>query len=131
MGEFRCFVGGLAWATDDARLGDAFRSFGEVIDAKVINDRETGRSRGFGFVTFADEQAMNAAIGEMNGKELDGRSITDEQELLCRLHDVGLLKDPWHTPPLPGVAAFTAYVAVLYADRELQLADTGLVPADA
>eukprot|EP00850_Spirogloea_muscicola_P023587 SM000369S13633 [mRNA] locus=s369:40978:41797:- [translate_table: standard] len=76
MGEFRCFVGGLAWATDDARLGDAFRSFGEVIDAKVINDRETGRSRGFGFVTFADEQAMNAAIGEMNGKELDGRSIT-------------------------------------------------------
>jgi len=77
--EFRCFVGGLAWATTDGRLEDAFRPFGEVVQSKVINDRETGRSRGFGFVTFADEAAMNEAIREMNGKELDGRNITVNQ----------------------------------------------------
>lgn len=77
--EFRCFVGGLAWATTDGRLEDAFRPFGEVVQSKVINDRETGRSRGFGFVTFAEEAAMNEAIREMNGKELDGRNITVNQ----------------------------------------------------
>jgi cold-inducible RNA-binding protein len=77
--EFRCFVGGLAWATSDDRLEDAFRGFGEVIASKVVTDRDTGRSRGFGFVTFADENAMNEAIKEMNGKELDGRNITVNQ----------------------------------------------------
>lgn len=77
--EYRCFVGGLAWATDDSRLESAFSSFGEVTQSKVISDRETGRSRGFGFVTFADEQAMLKAIAEMNGKELDGRNITVNQ----------------------------------------------------
>lgn len=77
--EYRCFVGGLAWATNDSRLEEAFRHFGDVVQSKVISDRETGRSRGFGFVTFADENAMNAAIKEMNGKELDGRNITVNQ----------------------------------------------------
>jgi cold-inducible RNA-binding protein len=77
--EYRCFVGGLAWATTDGHLEDAFRPFGEVVQSKVISDRETGRSRGFGFVTFADEGAMNEAIKEMNGKELDGRNITVNQ----------------------------------------------------
>ncbi|CAH2075938.1 unnamed protein product [Thlaspi arvense] len=74
--EYRCFVGGLAWATLDADLERTFSQFGEVVDSKIINDRETGRSRGFGFVTFKDEKAMRDAIEEMNGKELDGRSIT-------------------------------------------------------
>ncbi|KAF2610282.1 hypothetical protein F2Q70_00012844 [Brassica cretica] len=74
--EYRCFVGGLAWATADADLERTFSQFGEVIDSKIINDRETGRSRGFGFVTFKDEKSMRDAIEEMNGKELDGRSIT-------------------------------------------------------
>lgn len=77
--EYRCFVGGLAWATNDEGLEDAFRSYGDVIETKIINDRETGRSRGFGFVTFAAEQAMNDAIEGMNGKELDGRTITVNQ----------------------------------------------------
>ncbi|TVU48818.1 hypothetical protein EJB05_00095 [Eragrostis curvula] len=74
--EYRCFVGGLAWATDDNSLHAAFSPFGEVLESKIINDRETGRSRGFGFVTFANEQAMRDAIEGMNGKQLDGRSIT-------------------------------------------------------
>ncbi|RCV19640.1 hypothetical protein SETIT_3G401500v2 [Setaria italica] len=74
--EYRCFVGGLAWATDDNSLHNAFSPFGEVLESKIILDRETQRSRGFGFVTFASEQAMRDAIEGMNGKDLDGRSIT-------------------------------------------------------
>eukprot|EP00252_Welwitschia_mirabilis_P014038 TRINITY_DN31062_c0_g1_i1.p1 TRINITY_DN31062_c0_g1~~TRINITY_DN31062_c0_g1_i1.p1 ORF type:complete len:147 (-),score=12.73 TRINITY_DN31062_c0_g1_i1:489-929(-) len=77
--EYRCFVGGLAWATDDRSLHDAFSPFGEILESKIISDRETGRSRGFGFVTFGDEQSMLDAIEAMNGKELDGRSITVNQ----------------------------------------------------
>ncbi|KAF5787456.1 putative RNA recognition motif domain, nucleotide-binding alpha-beta plait domain superfamily [Helianthus annuus] len=74
--EYRCFVGGLAWATTDRSLEDAFRQYGEVLDSKIINDRETGRSRGFGFVTFKDEQSLRDAIEGMNGQSLDGRNIT-------------------------------------------------------
>ncbi|XP_073126072.1 glycine-rich RNA-binding protein-like [Henckelia pumila] len=74
--EFRCFVGGLAWATTDDTLEKAFCHFGDVVDSKVINDRETGRSRGFGFVTFKDEHSMREAIEGMNGQDLDGRNIT-------------------------------------------------------
>ncbi|GBG86879.1 hypothetical protein CBR_g42163 [Chara braunii] len=77
--EYQCFVGGLAWATDDRALQNAFRQCGDVVDCKVILDRETGRSRGFGFVTFADEKSMNNAISTMNGVELDNRSITVNQ----------------------------------------------------
>ena len=71
----KLFVGGLAWATDDHGLRAAFETFGEVTEAKVIMDRDTGRSRGFGFVSFADSGAADAAVGEMNGAQLDGRSI--------------------------------------------------------
>jgi RNA recognition motif-containing protein len=71
----KLFVGGLSWGTDDHGLRQAFEQFGEVIDAKVITDRETGRSRGFGFVTFADASAADEAIDQMNENQLDGRSI--------------------------------------------------------
>ena len=71
----KLFVGGLAWATTDASLRTAFENFGEVTDAFVVKDRETGRSRGFGFVTFAQEQAAKAALEAMNGGTLDGRQI--------------------------------------------------------
>ncbi|CAJ2642737.1 unnamed protein product [Trifolium pratense] len=74
--EYRCFVGGLAWATDSVALEKAFSTFGEIVESKVITDRETGRSRGFGFVTFASEQSMKDAIEGMNGQDLDGRNIT-------------------------------------------------------
>ncbi|KAM7470764.1 hypothetical protein LguiA_008947 [Lonicera macranthoides] len=74
--EYRCFVGGLAWATTDRSLEEAFSQYGEIIDSKIINDRETGRSRGFGFVTFKDEQSLRDAIEGMNGQDLDGRNIT-------------------------------------------------------
>ncbi len=71
----KLFVGGLAWATDDEGLRRAFEQFGEVTDAKVISDRDTGRSRGFGFVTFSEAAAADQAVNEMNGSQLDGRAI--------------------------------------------------------
>ncbi|KAL2477149.1 RRM domain-containing protein [Forsythia ovata] len=74
--EFRCFVGGLAWSTSSESLEQAFSQYGVVVDSKIVNDRETGRSRGFGFVTFKDEQSMRDAIEAMNGQDLDGRNIT-------------------------------------------------------
>ena len=71
----KLFVGGLAWATDDQGLHAAFAEYGEVTDAKVILDRDTGRSRGFGFVTFSDDQAADEAMAALDGSMLDGRSI--------------------------------------------------------
>jgi RNA recognition motif-containing protein len=71
----KLFIGGLSWNTDDESLRQAFEQFGEIVEAKVITDRDTGRSRGFGFVTFAENDASNKAIEMMDGSELDGRSI--------------------------------------------------------
>ncbi len=71
----RLFVGGLAWATDDDGLRAAFETYGEVTDAKVIQDRDSGRSRGFGFVTFDNDDEADAAIASMDGSQLDGRAI--------------------------------------------------------
>ena len=74
MGK-KVFVGGLSWNTNDDTLRQAFERFGHVDEAKVIQDRDTGRSRGFGFVTFGDEQSALDAVSGMNGKELDGRTV--------------------------------------------------------
>jgi len=71
----KLFVGGLSWGTDDDGLRQAFEAFGEIVDCKVIRDRDTGKSRGFGFVTFADADAAQAAINDLNGADLDGRNI--------------------------------------------------------
>jgi RNA recognition motif-containing protein len=71
----KLFVGGLSWGTDDDGLRRAFEEFGEVTDAKVITDRDTGRSRGFGFVTFSGGDDADRAIDAMNGHQLDGRPI--------------------------------------------------------
>ena len=71
----KLFVGGLAWGTTDQGLQTAFAAHGEITEAVVITDRETGRSRGFGFVTFANAEDADKAIGALNGTELDGRTI--------------------------------------------------------
>ena len=71
----KLFVGGLSWDTTDSSLNQAFAAFGDITEAKVITDRETDRSRGFGFVTFADASAAATAISQMDGKTLDGRAI--------------------------------------------------------
>ena len=71
----KLFVGGLSWGTTDDGLRAAFERFGEVTDAKVITDRETGRSRGFGFVTFGNDAHADAAVAQMDGATLDSRTI--------------------------------------------------------
>ncbi len=74
--ENKIFVGGLSWGTDDQALRAAFEQFGQIEDAKVMTDRETGRSRGFGFVTFSDAANAEKAIRSMDGSQLDGRPLT-------------------------------------------------------
>jgi RNA recognition motif-containing protein len=71
----KLFVGGLSWNTTNKSLNAAFSKFGEVIEAQVITDRDTGRSRGFGFVTMAEAENADAAISGLNGRDLDGRTI--------------------------------------------------------
>ena len=71
----KLFIGGLSWDTSDAGLSQAFARFGSVTDAKVILDRDTGRSRGFGFVTLSDTTQAQVAQREMDGATLDGRQI--------------------------------------------------------
>ncbi|MFN8423354.1 MAG: RNA-binding protein [Anaerolineae bacterium] len=72
----KLFVGGLPWSVTSEELQDLFAPHGEVIDAVVIKDRETGRSRGFGFVEFEDDAAAEAAIRALNNSDLGGRTIT-------------------------------------------------------
>jgi RNA recognition motif-containing protein len=71
----KLFVGSLSWDTTDDGLQAAFSPYGEISEAIVISDRYTGRSRGFGFVTFNDDEAADKAIEALNGTELDGRTI--------------------------------------------------------
>ncbi|OVA02152.1 RNA recognition motif domain [Macleaya cordata] len=68
MSSSKLFIGGLSYGTDDTSLREAFSSYGEVIEARVIMDRETGRSRGFGFVTFTSADEASSAIQAMDGK---------------------------------------------------------------
>ncbi len=70
----KLFVGGLPWSTDSEALREAFEAHGEVVEAKVITDRDTGRSRGFGFVTFANDDDAEKARS-MDGSDLGGRTI--------------------------------------------------------
>lgn len=71
----KLFVGSLAWATNDDSLRDFFAGVGTVVSASVIMDRETGRSKGFGFVEMSSDDEAKAAVEQLNGKDLDGRAI--------------------------------------------------------
>lgn len=71
----KLFIGNLSWDTNDASLQSFFASAGSVVSARVITDRNTGRSRGFGFVEYATDEEAQKAIQELNGKDLDGRAI--------------------------------------------------------
>ena len=71
----KLFVGSLSWNTDDHGLRRAFEPHGEITEATVITDRDSGRSRGFGFVTFADAESAEKAVSALNQTELDGRTI--------------------------------------------------------
>src|SRR4051812_6702885 len=71
----KLFIGSLAWATNDDSLKDLFSQAGTVVSANVIVDRETNRSKGFGFVEMSSDEEAKKAVEELNGKELDGRPI--------------------------------------------------------
>lgn len=70
------YVGNLTFGTDNAELESLFAEYGQVTDAQVIKDRETGRSRGFGFVEMGSTDDAQKAISELNGKDLNGRQLT-------------------------------------------------------
>ncbi|EEE50735.1 hypothetical protein OsJ_31052 [Oryza sativa Japonica Group] len=71
MSSSKLFIGGISYGTDDQSLKEAFANYGEVIEARVIVDRTTGRSRGFGFVTYTSTDEAAAAITGMDGKVMD------------------------------------------------------------
>ncbi len=72
----KLFIGGLPYRTTNDELRDAFAKAGEVASASIVTDRETGRSRGFGFVEMANDADADTAIEMWNGKELGGRTLT-------------------------------------------------------
>lgn len=71
----KLFVGSLPWGVDDAKLNELFSQFGQVTSAVVLKDKMTGRSRGFGFVEYADDAAADEAIQKLNGSDIEGRKI--------------------------------------------------------
>ncbi|GAA0152751.1 hypothetical protein LIER_11153 [Lithospermum erythrorhizon] len=71
----RVYVGNLSWGVDDLALQNLFREQGKVMEARVVYDRESGRSRGFGFVTFSSPEEVNSAVEALDGTDLDGRTI--------------------------------------------------------
>jgi len=71
----KLFVGNLAWGVDGAMLEELFGEHGKVVEARVVNDRDTGRSRGFGFVTMASDAEMNEALNKMDGAAVEGRNL--------------------------------------------------------
>ena len=76
MSKANLFIGSLAYATTDDTLGAFFATIGPVASARVITDRDSGRSKGFGFVEFENEDDNQKAVDQLNGQELDGRAIT-------------------------------------------------------
>jgi RNA recognition motif-containing protein len=75
MDNKKLFVGNLPWTVTSDSLREMFAEFGEIVEAMLITDRETGRSKGFGFVTFTTEEAAQAAISAKNNSDLEGRPM--------------------------------------------------------
>ncbi|MFZ5955464.1 MAG: RNA recognition motif domain-containing protein [Nanoarchaeota archaeon] len=72
----KIYVGNLAFSIDEAKLRELFSSFGEIEESVLIKDKFSGRSKGFGFVTFKEDEDAKKAISEMNEKEVEGRKLT-------------------------------------------------------
>jgi RNA recognition motif-containing protein len=70
------FVAGLSYKVNDTDLSSLFEEYGTITSARVITDRDSGRSKGYGFVEMDDEEAANKAVAELNGAEYDGRTIS-------------------------------------------------------
>ena len=75
MNNKKLFVGSLPWSVDDAKLAEIFAQAGNVVSAQVVKDRETGRSRGFGFVEMSTEEEAQNAVKNLNGSDVEDRKI--------------------------------------------------------
>lgn len=71
----KLYIGNLDWGVTNDQLEELFAQFGSVVSANVITDRQTGRSRGFGFVEMSTDKEAQKAIDELNGKDLEGREL--------------------------------------------------------
>lgn len=71
----KVYVGNLPFSVDQGKLKELFATYGDIEEAVVISDKFSGRSKGFGFVTFKDDESAKKAISEMNDKEVDGRNL--------------------------------------------------------
>lgn len=76
MSTKKLYVGGLPYSVSDLKLEELFSAYGNVESARVITDRMTGRSRGFGFVEMSTEEEAEASIQNLNGSQLEGRTLT-------------------------------------------------------
>jgi cold-inducible RNA-binding protein len=88
MGK-KIYVGNLSFQTTETDLSDMFGEFGRVESAKIITDRDTGRSKGFGFIEMSDDAAAGKAITLLNGKEVNGRSLTVNEARPMERRDSG------------------------------------------
>ncbi len=75
MENNKLYVGNMSWNTDEAGLRAAFEAFGSVQEVAIITDRDTGRPRGFGFVTMSSDAEASEAVAAMDGQQLDGRAL--------------------------------------------------------
>ena len=71
----KLYIGNLSFSVDDEKLKEIFSEFGEIAEAQVIQNKFSGRSKGFGFVTFVSDESASKAVSEMNDKEVEGRKI--------------------------------------------------------
>ena len=79
MSSIKLYVGGLSYNTNEDQLNALFAEYGKVLSAKIITDRDTGNSKGFGFVEMEEMKEGQEAIKNLNGKDVDGRSLTVNQ----------------------------------------------------
>ena len=120
----KIYVGNLPWSTTSATLEELFRAHGAVRSAEVISDRDTGRSRGFGFVEMETDEACAQAIEALNGQEVDGRAIT-VNEVASAL----AVRRAVVVAATAVAAAGTAAVAVVVAAAAAQVAPAAAVAA--
>ena len=113
----RIYVGGLSYGTTSEELRDYFEQIGPVVSADVITDRETGRSRGFGFVEMENDADADAAVEQLNGTELDGRTLTvsEARERAPRMGGFGGAAAVAAMVPVAAVAAAVVAAAMAAA----------------
>ncbi|MFC2172608.1 RNA recognition motif domain-containing protein [Acidobacteriota bacterium] len=91
----KLYVGNISYTTDEQRLREEFEKFGDVEEVTVVTDRETGRSRGFGFVVMPNDEHAKAAVAGLNSTEMDGRTIKVNEARPARHGDRPKRRSRW------------------------------------